>query len=287
MTAGRSSSADYWTGTHVDAPDAGFPGRQESLDHYTWRNSMYPGTLELMPVAGADGLSVLDYGCGPGNDVVGFGHFSKPARLCAVDVSSTALEIAHRRAALHGLDVEFRLIPEEVAPLPFAAASFDLIHSAGVLHHTPDPAAILRDLRRVIKPSGRAQIMVYNRDSVWMHLYVAYELLILRRLYPGLAKDEAFGRTTDGDLCPIANCYRPEAFVRMCAAAGFRAHFAGAGISLLELDSLRNRIGALQDKRLDTESRVFLYDLEFNSRLWPLHRGAVAGLNGCYHLEPA
>ena len=31
-----------------------------------------------MPVNQADGLVVLDYGCGPGNDLVGFGHFSNP-----------------------------------------------------------------------------------------------------------------------------------------------------------------------------------------------------------------
>src|SRR3546814_16431205 len=70
------------------------------------------------------------------------------------------------------------------------------------------------------------------------------------------------------DLCPIANCYRPERFVQMCEAAGFRAPFAGAGISLLELDSLSHRIHALQAKRLDEESRAFLYELTFDERAW-------------------
>ena len=285
--ARETGSADYWTRNHVDSPDTGFTSTEASLEHYAWRNSMYPGTLELMPVAGADGKVILDYGCGPGNDLVGFCHYSRPAAVHAVDVSPTALALAQRRMVLHGFEVDFRQIQETPVTLPFADETIDLVHSAGVLHHTPDPAAILRELRRVLKPGGRAQIMVYNRNSVWMHLFVAYQSLIARRLYPGMTKDEAFRRTTDGDLCPIANCYRPEEFVRLCQSAGFDAKFAGAGISLLELDTLPLRIRALQDKRLDPESREFLYDLTFNDRLWPLHRGAVAGLNGCYHLRPA
>lgn len=285
--ARTTSSAEYWTRHHVDAPDAGFAGLQESLDHYAWRNIMYPGTLELMPVSDADGMTVLDYGCGPGNDVIGFCHYSRPAAMHAVDVSPTALALAKKRAALHGFDVGFRQIAEGPVELPFADATFDLVHSAGVIHHTPDPIAILCELRRVLKPTGRARIMVYNRDSVWMHLFVAYESLLVRQLYPGQDKDAAFRRTTDGDLCPIANCYKPGDFVGLCEQAGFRAEFAGAGISLLELDVLSQRIRALQDKRLDAESRAFLYDLTFNDRLWPLYRGRVAGLNGCYHLTPA
>src|SRR3712207_7349439 len=38
---------------------------------------------------------------------------------------------------------------------------------------------ILSEFRRVLKPGGRAQVMVYNENSLWMHLYVAYLKMIV------------------------------------------------------------------------------------------------------------
>ena len=57
----------------------------------------------------------------------------------------------------------------------------------GVLHHTSDPEAILARARARAAP-GRARrtIMVYNRDSVWFHLYTAYERMIVEGAFPGL-----------------------------------------------------------------------------------------------------
>ena len=58
-----------------------------------------PGHYERMPTDAADGLIVVDYGCGPGNDSVGFGTQSRPARLIGMDVSPTAL--AQRTSPRH------------------------------------------------------------------------------------------------------------------------------------------------------------------------------------------
>ena len=61
--------------------------------------------------------------------------------------------------------------------------------------------------------------MVYNRDSVWRHLYVAYERMILERTpFAGLDVDEAFTRTTDGAECPIARCYAGAECSPLCAS---------------------------------------------------------------------
>jgi len=39
--------------------------------------------------------------------------------------------------------------------LPFAAASFDLVYSYGVLHHSPDTAAAIAEVLRVLRPAAR------------------------------------------------------------------------------------------------------------------------------------
>jgi ubiquinone/menaquinone biosynthesis C-methylase UbiE len=284
--AGTVTSAEYWSGTHVDAPDAGFRSVAESLAHYAWRNAMYPGTIELMPTSGADGLTVLDYGCGPGNDVIGFGHFSKPAALHAADVSPQALGLAKARAELHRIPVSFHQISEATCQLDLPDGSINLIHSAGVLHHLPDLALALREWRRLLKPDGRAQVMVYHKDSIWLHLHVAYDLQIRKRMYRGVSALQAFHRTTDGEGCPIANCYGAEEFAALCEASSFSCEFSGAGISLLELRALPRRWDALGDKMLPDEHRRFLYDLSLNERGFPVSNGRVAGINACFVLRP-
>jgi len=81
---------EYWTAHNVTG-HLRFRSAQQSLEYFHWRNSQYPGYIDLMPVAGFDGQHVLDFGCGPGHDLVGFGSYSKPARLVGADVSSTSL----------------------------------------------------------------------------------------------------------------------------------------------------------------------------------------------------
>jgi len=49
--------------------------------------------------------------------------------------------------------------------LDFPDNSFDLVYSHGVLHHTPDTAGAIREIHRVLKPGGRAVIMLYHRNS--------------------------------------------------------------------------------------------------------------------------
>jgi hypothetical protein len=61
-------SAAYWT-SHMVTTEA-WSDAEDSLEFFMWRNAQYPGYIDLMPVKGADGLTVLDYGCGPGNDAI-------------------------------------------------------------------------------------------------------------------------------------------------------------------------------------------------------------------------
>lgn len=49
--------------------------------------------------------------------------------------------------------------------LPFADASFDVVYSHGVLHHTPNTGEAIRQVHRVLRPGGRAIIMLYARES--------------------------------------------------------------------------------------------------------------------------
>lgn len=281
---GSEETRDYWTGHNVTNHYL-FSNASESLEFFDWRNDQYYGYIDLMPVAGQDERSVLDFGCGPGHDLVGFGVYSKPARLVGVDLSESSLQEAGFRLGLHSIDAELVRLPPTLATLPFPDGSLDYIHSSGVLHHTPDPISILREFHRVLKPGGTARVMVYNYYSLWVHLYVAYQRTLIEGLYSEDSLGDRFRRSTDGEDCPISDCYRPDEWIAICNRAGFSAEFTGAAVSIIEMGMLNSRFAAIQDRRLPSEHRKFLLGLTFDTRGYPLFEGHYAGIDGCYLLR--
>lgn len=279
-------TASYWTSHNVTGHER-FANSAASLEHLHWRNAQYFNYIELMPVSGHDGQVVLDLGCGPGNDLVGLGVFSSPARLVGADVSITALDEARERAALHGLSVELAALPRTSAELPYEDASIDYIHCSGVLHHVADAEASLRECRRLLRPGGEMRVMVYNYESLWVHLYVAYVKQTLEGAYADLDIHSAFARTTDGPECPVSRAYVPADFLRMARDTGFRGEFLGASVSMWEMNLLPRRFEAVMDRRLVREHRDFLLGLELDRLGYPLHRGHHAGIGSCFSLRPA
>jgi len=107
------------------------------------------------------GLRVLEIGCGLGTDGAQFAKAG--ADYTGVDLTDAAVKFAQRRFELFQLPGAFRTADAE--KLDFADNSFDVVYSHGVLHHTPDTAGAIREIYRVLKPGGRAVVMLYHRDS--------------------------------------------------------------------------------------------------------------------------
>jgi ubiquinone/menaquinone biosynthesis C-methylase UbiE len=281
----HESSEAYWTRHNVTMHHA-FKTPEESLNFIEWRNLQYAYYIELMPVAGFDGKVVLDFGCGPGHDLIGFALESRPARLIGMDVSVSSMAEAELRLRLHGVRAELIQIAESDKCIPLPDASVDVIHSSGVLHHIQDPQRIMQEFRRVLRHSGHVQVMVYNYNSLWMHLYVAYQRMLVEGLSSGKTLREAFTASTDGADCPISECYTAEEFLLMARRAGFSGKLRGMAISAWEMKLFPLRWDAFLDKRLPSESRRFLYELTLDQRGIPRYRGHVAGVDACFELAP-
>lgn len=106
-------------------------------------------------------LDVLEIGCGLGTDGAQFAKAG--ARYTGIDLTDAAVDLARRRFEIFNLPGSFRVADAE--RLDFPDNSFDLVYSHGVLHHTPDTQAAVREIYRVLRPSGRAMVMLYHRDS--------------------------------------------------------------------------------------------------------------------------
>jgi len=132
--------------------------------------------------ASTRGLKVLEIGCGIGTDGAQFAKAG--ADYTGIDLTPAAIQLARRRFALSGLPGEFRVSDAE--GLDFSNDSFDVVYSHGVLHHTPDIAAAVGEIHRVLKPGGRAMVMLYHRDSYNYRVGIR----VLRRAGAGLLQSE-------------------------------------------------------------------------------------------------
>jgi ubiquinone/menaquinone biosynthesis C-methylase UbiE len=276
----NKGSAAYWTINMVASGD--FENAEHSLNYFLWRNQQYPGYIELMPVTNADNLVVLDYGCGPGNDLVGFSLFSNCARVIGADVSLTALKASKKRLALHSKTAELIQINEDNNKINLPDNSVDLVHSSGVLHHVKSLSLAIKEIHRILKPGGKMQVMVYNYESLWLHLYVAFLCQIEKEQYKQYDLMEAFKRLTDGPDCPISHCYRPNEFLKIVNDLGFYGHYKGSAISLFELQILPERFKAISSMKLKYEHRQFLSSIIFNANGYPTVNNKVAGVDACF-----
>ena len=193
-----------------------------------------PGAAEF---SSARGQKVLEIGCGLGTDGAQFALAG--ADYTGIDLTDAAVSLARRRFELFNLQGSFRTADAE--GLDFADESFDVVYSHGVLHHTPDTAQAVREIHRVLRPGGRAIVMLYHRNSYnyrvnisllrragvhllrWnvgvklVHLLTGEEQNALReharrlkaeRAY--LSSEEFLSQNTDGAGNPLARVYSRE-----------------------------------------------------------------------------
>ena len=103
----------------------------------------------LERIAGVGGRDILEVGCGEGMMFEGTGV--QPVQM---DVSFTRVKRAVGRSPV--------LLCADGYHLPFAAASFDVVLLIAVLEHTSEPWRLLAEARRVLRPGGRAIVVVPN-----------------------------------------------------------------------------------------------------------------------------
>jgi len=118
----------------------------EHLARYEWAAALAPDRR------------VLDAGCGTGYGVEILAAAGAESVL-GVDTAGAVVEAARAREA-PGVAFE----QADIARLPYAGGSFDLITCFEVIEHVPDPSAVLGELARVLAPDGVLAISSPNAD---------------------------------------------------------------------------------------------------------------------------
>jgi demethylmenaquinone methyltransferase/2-methoxy-6-polyprenyl-1,4-benzoquinol methylase/phosphoethanolamine N-methyltransferase len=159
-------------------------------------------TIELAGVA--PGQSVLDVGCGTGTLTLAAKAAVGPSgQVSGIDPAPEMVEVARRKAARAGSDVDFRV--GVIEALPFPDTSFDVVLSSLMLHHLPEEVKRkgFEEIARVLRPGG---------------LFFAVDLATGSHTFAGHLLGGLFGHKRHGAL---------ESAVQMMEATGFRDVTAG------------------------------------------------------------
>ncbi len=143
------------------------------------------------------GGNVLEVAPGPGFLSIELARRGLEVR--AVDISKTFVQIAQRNAAAEGVDAKFEL--GNAAALPIADASTDFVVCRAAFKNFTEPVKALAEMRRVLRPGGRALLIDLRRDvpmteikryvkglnvgwlNRWFMLFT-FRSMLIKRAYP-------------------------------------------------------------------------------------------------------
>ena len=149
---------------------------------------------EEMPLADLAGKTVLEIGPGGGGHSALFQQHG--ASVVAMDITPERVaSTAHKLAMVK--NGEGRAYQGDGENLPFRDNSFDIVYSNGVLHHSENTDRCIEEVYRVLKPGGRAVIMLYSRHSVIFWLNILPRAILSGEIFRW-PEAQWIGRLTEG-----------------------------------------------------------------------------------------
>ena len=116
--------------------------------------------------------------------------------LFAIDITKTAIETTKKRFEIAKLKGSIEQMDAE--KLSFDKESMDYVISWGVIHHSGNMKVIIDQIHRVLKPGGKAFIMIYNKNSIRYQIYCKFWLGIMKLKFLRMSLNEIVGKVTDG-----------------------------------------------------------------------------------------
>lgn len=167
-----------------------------------------------------DGERALDVGTGTGDFALALlARAPHSETVTGVDISPGMLDVAERRAAKAGLGARYERLIASVESLPFVDGAFEVAVAGFVIRNVGDIPRGLREMRRVLRPGGRAVILDLHtpRNPTVRRLYRSYSFLS-PRLAAALGSDPEAYRYLPRS---IEAFYEPETLATLLRDAGF------------------------------------------------------------------
>ncbi len=131
------------------------------------------------------GQSLLDLATGTGDVVLTLVKQNKNiAKAVGLDLSGAMLDLARQKVKRAGLENKITLQHGDAACIPHDEASFDTVTMAFGIRNVDNPAAVLKEIHRVLNSQGEAFILEFSLPR--NRLIKACHLFYLRNIVPTL-----------------------------------------------------------------------------------------------------
>lgn len=240
--------------------------RLSELEDMFVQRTLLP-TVE-MPLSELSGKIVLEIGSGSGAHSALFRKHG--ASVVALDITAERVAASGRKLALvrEGWGHACQADGEH---LPFKDASFDIVYSNGVLHHSTDTDLCIAEVHRVLKPGGRAVLMLYARHSAIYWLNIVPRALLSGEIFRW-PEPEWVGRLTEGKpkfgsvRNPVTRVYSQKELKHLLAAFRIvslrRNSFQFDNFAVPRLTQLRNALMGLLGRK-PHPGGIFVYGVPY------------------------
>jgi ubiquinone/menaquinone biosynthesis C-methylase UbiE len=134
------------------------PGRYDRMTSGPFRGVHARVVADISAAGLGSGARVLDVGTGPGGVPLAIARAQPLLRVDGLDLSEDMIAYAREATADAGLADRVTFTVGDVARLPYPDGTFDLVVSSMSQHHWRDVRGGVREVRRVLRPGGRAWI---------------------------------------------------------------------------------------------------------------------------------
>ena len=122
---------------------------------------------------------------------------SKGAKMISVDITMERCLSTYKKLSL--IDEEdFLVVNCNSEQLPIKDNSLDFVYSNGVLHHADNTNQCINEVRRVLKPNGKAVIMLYCRQSAEYYFNLIPKAFIFGSIFKHKKEANWIGEITEG-----------------------------------------------------------------------------------------
>ena len=148
--------------TNEDAHD------YDAMDHSTVNRVFVDDFLAFAGVSGWQARfsdqtqppRILDVGTGTALIPIELCHRQVACHIIAIDLAAEMLKLAEHNIAKAGLQTQIQTELIDAKRMPFACDAFDAVISNSIVHHIPNPSAVVAEMRRVLRDRG----LLFVRD---------------------------------------------------------------------------------------------------------------------------
>ncbi|MGR7995441.1 MULTISPECIES: bifunctional demethylmenaquinone methyltransferase/2-methoxy-6-polyprenyl-1,4-benzoquinol methylase UbiE [unclassified Xanthobacter] len=186
--------------------------------HRVWKDAL---VSKLRPPVNDRPFHLLDLAGGTGDVAFRVAEAGGPGtRVTVADINTEMLQVGRERAEKRGLSTKVDFQDANAEELPFADRSFDAVTIAFGIRNVPRIPKALQEMRRVLKPGGRAFVLEFSKVDVPLldKIYETYSFKVIPEI----------GRRVAGDAEPyqylvesIRRFPNADTFAQMMRDAGF------------------------------------------------------------------